>query len=770
MADIQLIMEVVGEQDMVKAINTAERMEREYKKLDKQLNKGKMSAQQYARGIAQLDAKYDALTKTTDRLTTATKQSAAAQALAGKRINRMGANLQQVGYQVGDFAVQVQGGTNVMVALGQQGAQLLGIFGAGGALAGAALAISTALIAPMMRAKKEVESLRKEFDDLLQSIEQSNAVRGAGGQVALKIAQATSELIAVENKIRRREEGVAKRVKGRKGSDYETELNRLLALTKLKDKADYDRREALILQLRLMDAQRSAQKALSNDQSLEAENLRANEQRIRDERIAANARERALDAAGDKAILDAQAKAEKALFDENAAYEKRVAREVAAAKKREADLDAAGDKAILEAQAKAEKELYEQNAKYAREQAAAAKATSEEIARGYQNSIGLSQTLNNEINSYIESAAEGFKQSEALKEELGEAAFEALRLAGVDMASGISAAHAAAAAMAAELNISLAAAMAIRAMAADEDAVMSQPVVQGKATDRYGVEDLKRFGYTEEYLKSVGKVKTKSGGGKTVVNINEIIEARKKQAQQERVLIGLSGEQEALQRVYFDLLKQNENADIKLTDTELKGAAAAIAAYEEQNRVLEEAVQIQEDIATSIANNFGDAFMSIVDGTKTAKEAFKDMARAIIKDLFRILVVEQMVKSVKGFFGFADGGAFSGGSQIQAYANGGVVGGPTFFPMAGGKTGLMGEAGPEAIMPLKRGPNGKLGVQAEGSSQGNVVVNQSFNFQANGDDSVKKLIAQAAPQIANMTQKQIMDSRRRGGSMKAAFG
>ena len=41
--------------------------------------------------------------------------------------------MQQVGYQVGDFAVQVQGGTSALVALGQQGAQLLGIFGAGGA-------------------------------------------------------------------------------------------------------------------------------------------------------------------------------------------------------------------------------------------------------------------------------------------------------------------------------------------------------------------------------------------------------------------------------------------------------------------------------------------------------------------------------------------------------------------------------------------------------------------------------------------------------------
>jgi len=62
--------------------------------------------------------------------------------------------MQQVGYQVGDFAVQVQGGTSALVALGQQGSQLLGIFGAGGAIAGAFLAIGTALLNAYTNAKK----------------------------------------------------------------------------------------------------------------------------------------------------------------------------------------------------------------------------------------------------------------------------------------------------------------------------------------------------------------------------------------------------------------------------------------------------------------------------------------------------------------------------------------------------------------------------------------------------------------------------------------
>lgn len=77
--------------------------------------------------------------------------------------------------------------------------------------------------------------------------------------------------------------------------------------------------------------------------------------------------------------------------------------------------------------------------------------------------------------------------------------------------------------------------------------------------------------------------------------------------------------------------------------------------------------------------------------------------------------------SLAGAFGFANGGAFSGG-RVRAFARGGVVDGPTMFPMRGG-AGLMGEAGPEAVMPLTRGPDGRLGVAARGGGGPVVTVN-----------------------------------------------
>ena len=73
-------------------------------------------------------------------------------------------------------------------------------------------------------------------------------------------------------------------------------------------------------------------------------------------------------------------------------------------------------------------------------------------------------------------------------------------------------------------------------------------------------------------------------------------------------------------------------------------------------------------------------------------------------------------------FAFKDGGAFSSG-RVTAFAKGGVVSQPTHFAMRGGR-GLMGEAGPEAIMPLARGADGRLGVQAAGGGRAiNVVMN-----------------------------------------------
>ena len=102
-----------------------------------------------------------------------------------------------------------------------------------------------------------------------------------------------------------------------------------------------------------------------------------------------------------------------------------------------------------------------------------------------------------------------------------------------------------------------------------------------------------------------------------------------------------------------------------------------------------------------------------------------------------------LVGSLMSAFSFAQGGAFSAG-RVRAFAKGGIVDGPTLFPMRGG-AGLMGEAGPEAVMPLTRGPDGRLGVAASGGSAGPVVT---INITTPDIEGFQRSRGQIAAQLA----------------------
>lgn len=145
---------------------------------------------------------------------------------------------------------------------------------------------------------------------------------------------------------------------------------------------------------------------------------------------------------------------------------------------------------------------------------------------------------------------------------------------------------------------------------------------------------------------------------------------------------------------------------------------------------------------------------AIVDFAMTGKTSFTDMIDSMISDILRMLVYQNITKplatSISSFTGSAlselggdwsgmvferHGDAFSGG-RILPYARGGVVDHPTIFPMAHGY-GLMGEAGAEGILPLKRTASGDLGVQATGAG-GEVTVNIINNAGAEVSQSSRE--------------------------------
>jgi lambda family phage tail tape measure protein/TP901 family phage tail tape measure protein len=172
-------------------------------------------------------------------------------------------------------------------------------------------------------------------------------------------------------------------------------------------------------------------------------------------------------------------------------------------------------------------------------------------------------------------------------------------------------------------------------------------------------------------------------------------------------------------------------------------------------RALEEYGRSANNVAKSMGDVFTKAFKGMEDAlvkfVKTGELDFDSLANSIIDDLVRIAVQQNitgpLAQGLSGFMSglFSGGGSSNGaaGYSSEAFqfaagsvtpsANGNVfaspglsaysgqiVSSPTMFAFAKG-AGLMGEAGPEAIMPLTRGANGKLGVQSSGG--GGVVVN-----------------------------------------------
>lgn len=124
---------------------------------------------------------------------------------------------------------------------------------------------------------------------------------------------------------------------------------------------------------------------------------------------------------------------------------------------------------------------------------------------------------------------------------------------------------------------------------------------------------------------------------------------------------------------------------------------------------LDDTAKITRTLSTSLRTGLSRALRSaLIDGAKLS-----DVLRGLALDVSR-KVAGRAIDGLAGQISGAIGGAFGAGN-IRAFAQGGVISGPTLFPMQGG-TGLAGEAGPEAILPLRRGADGRLGVGGQGGA------------------------------------------------------
>jgi lambda family phage tail tape measure protein len=253
-------------------------------------------------------------------------------------------------------------------------------------------------------------------------------------------------------------------------------------------------------------------------------------------------------------------------------------------------------------------------------------------------------------------------------------------------------------------------------------------------------------------------------------------------------------ELEQLQRDYpqFARLVQDTSDDVRLSLEQMALSLERVsrgdwragfrAGLEDIRLQAEDVFTFTRDLTTGVANTmasgFSTAFTNIVNGTSSVKDAFRDLASSVLNYIAQMTMQMLVFRAIAGIAGsfagaaggasgaglggagnatasgmsipsasrglsvnsllgpagrFAMGAAFQGG-EVVPFASGGVVTSPTMFPMSRGRTGLMGEAGPEAIVPLKRGRDGRLGV-AGGSS---VTIAPVINITVSGGGDTQR--------------------------------
>jgi hypothetical protein len=664
--------------------------------------------------------------------------------------NNLGVAMQQTGYQVGDFAIQVQGGTNIAVAFGQQATQLVGVLyllppamlATRVAVLGLSvsvvaliaafsiiLPIVTGVVAYFMRARESAKDAAggiETLEDRLKSAK--NATSSLSAEIERlnmgfkdtaeqsfsdAVKETADAILEIQDKLDTLFDDGPKRGSSNVAREYREEiaaLNELLSARRI-DLETYIQTRAELARIKELEEGRIASVKLFFDYAQRDLEL-------------AKERSEAVDAI--RAAVDGELKSlgdQIALNNEILKFGKdsvevatlRAAQEREAYKQQQLSNGILGNNLAL---------VMDEYDAYVQTQSAV-----EALNSGLGDSVDLLTTaerMASRLASALDAAANA-GTSRQRQIAVVQAQIEAATRGASTEVAGVRAGT--------EFDVGQAS---------------SDPLISGAAGAIAAAEaaELERLNNRLKELTS-----TPSGGSSGTTSIKDPLpELLKRLALDER-LLGVSEERAAVERAIAD-------SDVTYSKDSIDAAVKRLEVYNLEKQALEEVAATQEKIANTIENSMENAFMSMVDGTKSAKDAFKSMAADIIKELYRVLVVQQMV----GSFKTGGGGILGSLAPIFGRASGGTVMSNTPY--------LVGEKGPEVIVPQNRGHvmNADLTAKAMGNGGGAVTVVQNFNFSANGDDSVKRIIAQAAPQIAQMTKKSIIDDRRRGGQMKATFG
>jgi lambda family phage tail tape measure protein len=171
-------------------------------------------------------------------------------------------------------------------------------------------------------------------------------------------------------------------------------------------------------------------------------------------------------------------------------------------------------------------------------------------------------------------------------------------------------------------------------------------------------------------------------------------------------------------------------------DVEGQHSLALKDANMRMNEMAEAAKDTSDTVRDSFTGAFDSAGYSLASFLTEGAKGFKQFVNSIVADIARMGIQRGISALGQGLFGglFSAKGSVFGPSGVHAFASGGIVNKPTLFQFANG-TGIMGEAGPEAIIPLYRDASGELGIKSRGDKSGasnysiyiNAVDAASFN-------------------------------------------
>ena len=242
-----------------------------------------------------------------------------------------------------------------------------------------------------------------------------------------------------------------------------------------------------------------------------------------------------------------------------------------------------------------------------------------------------------------------------------------------------------------------------------------------------------------------GVNKAKDVTGNVVTNVKGAIDKTNILGSKNVDASGLKGEPEKTNKVLQGMKQGWDEYKAKITDTAAMTKAA-----------MGNALQALEDMFTNFFN--------------TGKLAWQDFTRTILLEIQKIVIrkaiIAPIMSGLEGLPGMswlkteANGDAF-GANGIVPYRKGGVINNPTMFKYGGSNLGVMGEAGPESIMPLKRGSDGKLGVISHGGKGANVVVNvDASGSSVQGDD---QNAAELGRILSSAIEQKLIEAQQPGG-------